>query len=327
MSTRIVEVWQSNLVEEVNAISELLERYPYIAIDTEFPGVVAEPVKTFKDPCEYRYQMLRCNVDMLKMIQLGFSFADVDGNLIPGSPTWQFNFRFSLRYDTYAQESINLLTESGIDFDRFERDGIDVEHFGELLISSGVVLNDSVKWISFHSCYDFAYLLKALTCESLPEDRRSFLDLVSCYFPNIYDMKYIASGTFRGGLNKLAAQYNVERFGQMHQAGSDSLVTQLTFFKLREAMGMSIEDDYNGKLFGIEEIVDGPPSPPRTREDSPKKIDNTKGSKVVNAPAAHELNDCVLPAPSPVYNSAQDQVQTLPDALYYPKMNMQEYVY
>ena len=32
--------------------------------------------------------------------------------------------------------------------------------FGELLVQSGLVLNENVKWISFHGGYDFAYLVK-----------------------------------------------------------------------------------------------------------------------------------------------------------------------
>jgi len=50
----------------------------------------------------------------------------------------------------YAQDSIDLLTNSGIDFEKNDKYGIDVEYFGELLISSGFVLLDDVKWISFH---------------------------------------------------------------------------------------------------------------------------------------------------------------------------------
>lgn len=52
----------------------------------------------------------------------------------------------------YAPESIDLLTKSGINFAKHEEQGIDVESFGELLISSGLVLLDDVKWISFHRC-------------------------------------------------------------------------------------------------------------------------------------------------------------------------------
>ncbi len=54
------------------------------------------------------------------------------------------------RDDMYAQDSIELLAKSGIDFQQHEEHGIDVQEFGELLISSGMVLLDNVRWISFH---------------------------------------------------------------------------------------------------------------------------------------------------------------------------------
>ena len=60
----------------------------------------------------------------------------------------------------YAQDSIELLKQSGIDFAQNESRGIDVRQFGELLTVSGVVLNEEVRWITFHSGYDFGYLLK-----------------------------------------------------------------------------------------------------------------------------------------------------------------------
>lgn len=44
----------------------------------------------------------------------------------------------------YAQDSIELLKQSGIDFHEIEEQGIDVQRFGELLMSSGIVLNDEV---------------------------------------------------------------------------------------------------------------------------------------------------------------------------------------
>jgi CCR4-NOT transcription complex subunit 7/8 len=53
----------------------------------------------------------------------------------------------------YAQDSIDLLMRSGIEFTKNEREGIDVAEFGELLMASGIVLNDDVRWISFHRFY------------------------------------------------------------------------------------------------------------------------------------------------------------------------------
>lgn len=53
--------------------------------------------------------------------------------------------------DMYAQDSIELLQKSGIDFARLETDGIENEVFAEHLITSGLVLFENVKWVSFHS--------------------------------------------------------------------------------------------------------------------------------------------------------------------------------
>lgn len=52
----------------------------------------------------------------------------------------------------FAQDSIDMLQKSGIDFQKHAQYGIDIQHFGELLMSSGFVLNENVKWIAFHGC-------------------------------------------------------------------------------------------------------------------------------------------------------------------------------
>lgn len=101
-----------------------------------------------------------------------------------------FFFRFWVGSDDiFAQDSIELLKTSGIDFEKFDKFGIDVQYFGEQMMMSGLVLNDDIKWISFHSKYDFGYLLKTLTCTELPMDEQGFIDLLFTYFPCIYDVK------------------------------------------------------------------------------------------------------------------------------------------
>jgi len=50
----------------------------------------------FRTSADYHYQTLRCNVDLLKMIQLGVTFADENGNIPKDACTWQFNFKFNL---------------------------------------------------------------------------------------------------------------------------------------------------------------------------------------------------------------------------------------
>lgn len=56
---RVREVWEDNLEEELALIRDVVDDYPYCAMDTEFPGVVARPVGNFKNSGEYHYQTLR----------------------------------------------------------------------------------------------------------------------------------------------------------------------------------------------------------------------------------------------------------------------------
>jgi len=259
----IRNVWEENVEEEMAVIRELIETHPYVAMDTEFPGVVARPVSETFSP-DFHYKSLKCNVDLLKIIQLGLTFADEDGNYAEGCPCWQFNFRFDLSDDMFAQDSIDLLVSSGISFDDHAARGIDPLHFGELLMVSGLVLDDRVKWVSFHSGYDYAYLLKVLTTQDLPRDEKSFFELLKVYFPTIYDIKYMTSlcdGHF-GGLQRLADDLTCPRIGPEHQAGSDSLLTMVTYFALARAKfaigggggngGVGAIDDakYRNELFG-----------------------------------------------------------------------------
>ncbi|KAK2712628.1 hypothetical protein QYM36_011350, partial [Artemia franciscana] len=185
----IRDVWASNLEEEFKLIRQIVQKFNYVAMDTEFPGVVARPIGEFRSSADYQYQLLRCNVDLLKIIQLGLTFVDENGKTAPGYSTWQFNFKFSLSEDMYAQDSIDLLQNSGIQFRRHEDDGIDPKDFGELLLTSGVVLMDNIKWLSFHSGYDFGYLLKILTDQNLPDEESEFFEMLRIYFPAIYDVK------------------------------------------------------------------------------------------------------------------------------------------
>ena len=197
---------------------------------------------SFSSASEYHYQTLRVNVDLLRVIQLGLTFADEHGELAEGCPTWQFNFRFSLGEDIFAQDSVDLLTRAGIDFAEHRERGIEVEAFGELLLSSGLVLTEDVKWLSFHSGYDVGYLLKLLTALPLPADEAAFTQLLRQYFPTIFDVRQLmtASDGLHGGLQRLADSLGLERAGPMHQAGSDSLLTSAAFFRLRKVLFLSL---------------------------------------------------------------------------------------
>lgn len=259
--TEIRDVWADNLEAEIAVIREIVDQYPFVAMDTEFPGVALKPASdNFKNNADRNYQNLRANVDVLRLIQVGLTFSDAAGNL-PPSPSgggrrciWQFNFReFDADRDVANPDSVELLRRSGIDFKKNRERGVDAFRFAELLMSSGVVLNDSVQWIAFHGAYDFAYLLKILTWRRLPETTGGFLELVRIFFPIVYDIKHLMRycNNLYGGLNNVAEQLDVKRIGVCHQAGSDSLLTARVFWRLKENYFDGSIERYAGLLYGL----------------------------------------------------------------------------
>ncbi|KAM0686287.1 CCR4-NOT core DEDD RNase subunit, partial [Conglomerata obtusa] len=247
MDNFIVNVWRSNLTEEMRNIRCLLQNYNFISMDTEFPGVVAKPTGNFTSQSAFLYQQLRCNVDLLRIIQLGITLSDHKGNY-PSPCTWQFNFTFNLESDMYSQDSIDLLIKAQIDFERHRDEGIDIEDFGDLLITSGMVMTRNIFWVSFHSAYDFGYLVKLMTCNPLPEREEDFFALLNVLFINFYDVKYMMRGSkyLKKGLQEIADDLAVQRKGIQHQAGSDSYLTSLTFFKSRDVLfSGEIENEKN----------------------------------------------------------------------------------
>lgn len=144
---------------------------------------------------------------------------------------------------------MELLKDSGFDFDKHKRRGIPHNLFGEYLITSGICFNPEIHWVSFHGGVDFAYLLKVLIGKELPIDEQDFFEYLNSYFCNYYDIKEIKRDIeyLNGGLSKIAKELSIDRIGTMHQAGSDSLVTCKVFFKLKDMLKKwwRIADDDN----------------------------------------------------------------------------------
>merc|ERR1719154_61078 len=121
--------------------------------------------------------------------------------------------------------------------------------------TSGIILFDEVTFLSFHSGYDFGYLLRMLTNKAMPVDEANFFELLPEYFPKIYDIKYLMKSckNLKGGLQEVADTLEVERIGPQHQAGSDSLLTGRAFFRMIEVYFEDDLDDskYLGPLYGL----------------------------------------------------------------------------
>uniref|UniRef100_A0AC34G1T9 Poly(A)-specific ribonuclease n=1 Tax=Panagrolaimus sp. ES5 TaxID=591445 RepID=A0AC34G1T9_9BILA len=184
----IHNVWKQNLDEEFIKIRRYIKDYPYIAFDTEFPGVVGTPIGAYKTKEDFQYSYISSNVNILKLIQVGFCLVNSRGDLPPGGDIWQFNFKFS------------------VDDDMYNTDGIRVEDFGALLTTSGLVANDKVTWITFHSCFDFGYLIKTIVGPILPASEKEFFAFHRILFPKSYDIKMlmkcnnVQAAQVRGGL-------------------------------------------------------------------------------------------------------------------------------
>ena len=148
--------------------------------DTEYPGVCYSVSNDSSNIFEYN--TLRENVNKLKIIQLGIN-----------------------------EDSKLLLESSGLNFSNHTDSGINPTRFSELLTMSGLVLNNKIRWISFHGDYDFAYLIKLLTGSNLPESKEEFDKIREIFFPHVFDVKYIfhTFNTMSVGLNKIADQLKV----------------------------------------------------------------------------------------------------------------------
>ncbi|KAF5944368.1 hypothetical protein HYC85_018445 [Camellia sinensis] len=135
-------------------------------------------------------------------------------------------------------------TVHGIDFKKNREEGINSREFAEMLLWSGLVYKRPLKrWLTFHSGYDFGFLIKVLTRRELPENLKTFMAMVNFYFGgNVYDIKHWIRNCngLNGGLERVAKALGVDRVaGKSHQAESDSLLTMQAFLKLLKMVDMS----------------------------------------------------------------------------------------
>lgn len=264
---KLFDVWDRNFQEGMQLLRNLSKDCRYVAVDTEFPGVVAKVFGEYPNSFEQAYHNIKVNIDMLKPIQIGFSFFTEKGqpnNCIlqdTSYSTVQFNIKWNVDNDTYADDSIKLLAYSGIDFEKLKRTGIELSDFAEAFIASGLPINDRITWIGFHSAYDFAYMMKICTdWRQMPDNFQEFQNLLLIYFPRIVDLKAMMNEHKfpKSGLQELADSLRVPRIGFKHQAGSDAMLTGETFFRFIEEHGAGkIEQGVLNLVYGLNYCPNG----------------------------------------------------------------------
>jgi CCR4-NOT transcription complex subunit 7/8 len=195
------------------------------------------------------------NVDHLKLIQIGITLSDATGKVPDFCGTYQFHLSFDSSTDVITDEAKKLLQDAEVDFAQHKKNGIEPDELAAELITSGLVCNENIKWICFHGCYDFAYFFRLLSGSALPDEESEFHSMLQLYFGCIYDIKTIMSDIdhLKGGLDRVAYDLMVDRVGKKHQAGSDSLVTLMVYFKIQQMFFKSgIPDNYKNHLFGLQ---------------------------------------------------------------------------
>lgn len=66
-----------------------------------------------------------------------------------------------------------------------------MEDFGELLTTSGLLVDKRITWLTFHSCFDFGYLIKTIILGELPTDEKEFFRFHRSFFPTSFDIKML----------------------------------------------------------------------------------------------------------------------------------------
>ena len=260
-TAEVRQVWEGNLAEEVDGIVGALESSAYAAVDTEFPGFVRQTPRSASS--SERYEDVRCNVDSMKIVQLGMSFFDSDGRR---RRTWEINFRdfdISSPSDARWEPSVQLLKKSGIDFEKTRRAGVDSAVLSGLLRRFDWAGPRKPVWVTFQGLYDVAYLVKLLTRAPLPPTLRGFARLVGETLGRVVDVKHMSGSHL--GLVALSRSLGLTMDGtSAHQAGADSLLTGKAFSRVAERMGgLAGAAAFEGILAGIEEEMIVPPGSER----------------------------------------------------------------
>lgn len=270
-------MWSHNLEDEMAKIQDHIESFQFISLDTLLPGIVARPTGPFENYADYNYHTLRSNVDLTRAIQISLTLSDENGTRPTGISTWRFNIAFDAAKDLFGQAA----NDGEIDFIRHRDQGIEASMFGEVLMSSGLVLNDEVKWVvycghcnfadraeekipgraggepattTFCGLYNFAHMLQILTSQPLPDDMPGLREAFDLFFPSRCDLAGFIQHV-PNGMAALSSRDTTDPWRRpMYCNGGHVLEA---FFRLPDSVR--------------EVAFDGPPEPPVSETRSTEK--------------------------------------------------------
>ncbi|RCV39313.1 hypothetical protein SETIT_8G213500v2 [Setaria italica] len=249
-------VTAANYEAELDGIGFLLARYPYVAIDTEYPGTVHRPPPPWRAGRELsppdRYELLKANVDELPVVQLGITLCDeygnlptlVDGSGRPHEVVWEVTFSdFDARRDRHAPESVAFLRSQGLDFDQAIARGVSSAAFAAKLAAVLPRAGLELTWAAFGGAHDFAYVVKMLSGgRPLPGTWHEFAALArDLLVGRVFDAKYMAEHCERadlcGGLRRVAESLRVQQHDLPERpawlAGRKSYIASRIFTAMR----------------------------------------------------------------------------------------------
>eukprot|EP00730_Choanoeca_flexa_P019368 TRINITY_DN9454_c0_g1_i1.p1 TRINITY_DN9454_c0_g1~~TRINITY_DN9454_c0_g1_i1.p1 ORF type:complete len:277 (+),score=47.98 TRINITY_DN9454_c0_g1_i1:103-831(+) len=237
------------------SIRTVVQQFPFISVHVQDLGIVGVPLGTFQSSEDHAFQSLICNINLLKMVQLGLTFFDQDGNRASPVSTWQFNFRLNVQDDMCTKSSIDNLSRQGHRFQQMDKDGIDINVFAEVMTTSGLVLCEDVTWISFSHGLEFGHLIQALTGTVLKQSENEYYELLKIFFPQQYDVNYMMRSCkdLHGSLADIADTLKIARANGSQQAGVESILLGEVFFKMRAQYFENIVDPdrYNHMFYRV----------------------------------------------------------------------------
>ncbi|XP_066357899.1 probable CCR4-associated factor 1 homolog 9 [Miscanthus floridulus] len=289
-TVQLQSVAAANFAAELDRIGSLLPRYPYVVVDTEYPGTVHHAPAGRRDsdlsPDE-RYALVKANVDELPIVQLGITLCDSHGNLpfVPdyrygafgyhhggggggyGERAWEVDFSdFDVSRDHHAAQSVAFLRSQGVDFDTAARArGVSSAAFGAKLaevLQRVAGKNVELTWVAFGGAYDLAYLVKMIGGgQPLPETRQGFVERVrELLGGRVFDAKFMAENCGRADLRGVGLRSVAANLGAAMPAAADMQpwlagTKSVTAYRIHTILRLHVLSQ--DAVAGFEGIIDG----------------------------------------------------------------------